>query len=96
MTLYTERASTITKLTSVESYYGRVPINIGNSIIPSAFVVDPLNPTNGVVTGLNLSLEIPSWSNVLAKSMLDELPVSIRTLLTEKFAMVSVTTRGSS
>ena len=59
-------------------------------------MVDPLNPTNGVATGLSLSLEILSWSNALAKSMSDELLVLISTLLTEKFAMVSVTTKGSS
>ena len=54
--------------------------------------MDPLNPTNGVATGLSLSLAIPSWSNASAKSMSDELPVSISTLLTEKFALVIVTT----
>ena len=94
MALYVEGASKITKLRRDEAYYRYVPIRTDNSIIPRGFMVDMLNPTNGVATSLSLSLEISSWSNALAKSMPDELPVSINTFLTKNFAMVTVTTRG--
>ena len=90
MTLYAEGASTTTKLTRVEVYYRCVPIRTGNSITPRGFVVDPLKSTNGVAISLILSLEISNWLHVLAKGMFDMLPVSINTLLTEKFAMVTV------
>ena len=60
---YAEGASNTTKLTTVKVCCGCVPIKTGNSIIPRGFVTDLLNLTNGVVTRLSLSLEIPSWSN---------------------------------
>ena len=83
MTLYVEGASTTMKLTSIEACCGCVPIKIGNSIILSNFMVDPLNTTNKVAVGLSLFLEIPSWSNPSEKNISDELLVSTNTLLTE-------------
>ena len=51
MILEAKRASTTTKLASVKVYGGHVPINTGNSIILSDFVLDLLNSTKGVATG---------------------------------------------
>ena len=78
--LYSDGASTMRNLVTVVAWHGGSPRVSTSCTDPRGSILSPENPLKWAFTGSSFSLPMPILSNVNAKMMSAELPLSIRTL----------------
>ena len=80
----------------VFALHGGSPMVSSSCIEPKGHTFSPENSRKWVLTGSSISLPMPILSNVEAKMMSAELPLSIRTRWTFLLATTAQITKGSS
>ena len=94
--LYADGASTMRNFVVVMAWHGGSPRVSTNCTYPRGSILSLENPLKWVFTGSSFSLPMPFLSNVDAKMMSVELPLSIKTLWIVLLTTMTLITSGSS